>query len=329
MIKKAVFTLILFLLVLPGCHRSAKDKRKLAVELYVNAMVSRSGKLDDQAIADLKNSVKVDPEFTLAHSMMGQIYKDSGQYELAATSYEKACALNRWSFTNHFSLGEVYFTLEKFEDAKNKFGRAVLIKPEHVQANFNLGACYYETDDFANALKYYSRAADLDPQNDLILSLMGDMQGLLENPEAALASYRKSLDINPDQPKIMINMAKIYLSTGRYDPANLLLKKAIELDNKDPYPHFCLGYIALQKDQPEKAWENYQEALNLDGDNFQALNGAAVSNIFMHYKDPKNLSKIKAAVNYWQRSLAINPDQNDIKDKLAKYQKILDDAPVE
>ncbi len=322
---KLIIFIIALLITIGGCQRPAVNRRNLATEYYVNAMVSKAGKLDDRAIEELKESVRVDPEFMLAHSMMGQLYKDQGHYELAAQAYEKACALNRWNFTNHFDLGEIYFTLEKFDLAKNKFGRAVLIDPDHSQANFNLGACYYETNDLNNALRYYGRASELDPKNDLILALMGDLYGQLKNPQQALAEYRKSLDINPNQPQIMINMAKIYLITGSYDPAKLLLKKAIELQKNDPHPHFCLGYIALQQDEPQNAWQHYHQALALDDKHYQAMNGLAVANILIHRQDQKDPSRIKSAINFWQRSLAINPAQQDIENKIQQYQKILEE----
>jgi Tfp pilus assembly protein PilF len=50
----------------------------------------------DLAIAQLKNTLEMDPNFSLAHSLLGQAYQHKGLYEEAKLEFQKAARV-RWT----------------------------------------------------------------------------------------------------------------------------------------------------------------------------------------------------------------------------------------
>ena len=119
-----------------------------AIHHYVNALSLDAADLHDDAVQELQAAVKVDQEFSLAYSMLGDLYRQQGRYEQAAGAYEFACRLDPWAFNDHLNLGQVYQLLKQFVRALEVLKRACLLKPENVTANYSLGVCYYETGDY-------------------------------------------------------------------------------------------------------------------------------------------------------------------------------------
>ena len=94
--------------VLSGC---GEQQRVGPVDLYVDAvMLNELGK-NAQAIEKLEESVELNEQFSLAHSLLGDIYQQLEDYPASESSYEKAAGLNRWSFKDYFNLGEVRYVL--------------------------------------------------------------------------------------------------------------------------------------------------------------------------------------------------------------------------
>jgi tetratricopeptide (TPR) repeat protein len=94
------------------CSGCAQQQDK-AVDLYVDAVMYKEFQQNDLAIEKLNSAVKENKKFSLAYSLLGDIYQEMKEYEKSANSYEMAAELNPWSFRDYFSLGKVYEIMEK------------------------------------------------------------------------------------------------------------------------------------------------------------------------------------------------------------------------
>jgi tetratricopeptide (TPR) repeat protein len=90
------------LLICAGCAQQEQ-----AVSLYVDAVMLREMDETEKAVDKLNSAVKLNPKFSLAHSLLGDVYQERQEYEESADSYEKATELNPWSFHDFFNLGRV------------------------------------------------------------------------------------------------------------------------------------------------------------------------------------------------------------------------------
>ena len=152
--------------LLVGCNPFQHWKHEKAVDHYVSALSLESADFDQDAIFQLEKAVQLDPDFALAHSRLGDVYREQGQYDQAANAYESACRLDPWAFPDHLNLGQVYKILERFSDAIRVLRRACQLRPDNASANYTLGACYYETENYEQAKTYCTRAAQIEPNNE-------------------------------------------------------------------------------------------------------------------------------------------------------------------
>ncbi|MBN2212206.1 MAG: tetratricopeptide repeat protein [Sedimentisphaerales bacterium] len=308
---------VVSLAFLAGCTMPWDHRR--AVESYVNALTFESQAQDEQAIAELQEAVRLDHNFALAHSLLGDIYRENGQYEEAASAYESACELDPWAFGDHFHLGQVYQALKRFVDAIRPLTRAVQLQPEHPQANFSLAVCYYETGDYQQAQLYGRRAADLDPANADFLAVLGNIYDKTEDDYQAINTYKQALEFDDDNIDVMLRLGAVYSRMKRYDPAQLILEKAVATDPAAAGPHLALAYCLIGKRDLPSAQSHYQTTLSIDPENYQAYNGLGVTAMMQYIEDRSQNELAEKALENWHRSLEINPDQPKIQNLIARY----------
>ena len=68
-----IITLAGLLLLGAGCNN-----RERAAELFTDAVMLNESEDKSEAIEKLKNAIDLYPEFSMAHSMLGDIYQETG-----------------------------------------------------------------------------------------------------------------------------------------------------------------------------------------------------------------------------------------------------------
>jgi len=327
------FCFLLFTLFSGGCAQKQR-----VVELYVDAVMLRELDEKDKAIEKLDLAVRSNENFSLAYSLLGEIYQEIKDYEKSAASYEKAPALNPWAFKDYFNLGRAYKTLKKFAQAVRAYGRACELKPNHLEAHINAAKSHYEMKDYNSALAYGKRAEQIDQNVGEIQKLLGDIYKLQKDYDQSVAAYKRSLEIDSNDPEVMISLAVAYLRTNRNEPAKELLTSVIQIQPDNNAAHQYLGYyylrlysqtiaaykrelkidsdntellISLKEDVDkavDKAMESYRRAIEINDKDWQAYRGLGVAYMLMGINNKDETLKAKA-VQQWHISLDIKPDQ--------------------
>ncbi len=120
-------------------------------------------------------------------------------------------------------------------------------------------------------------------------------------PEGALVA-------DADNPEVMLAMALAYINDGSYEQAKEQLTSLINIrpDNNTAYQY--LGYCHLKLQQPDEALTAYARAIELNDADWQAHRGLGVAYMLKSIAD-KDDSLRQKAVQQWQRSLEVKPDQ--------------------
>jgi len=319
--------LLLVVVLLGGCLRPWWHSRR-AVKQYAAALAFYDADFEEDALVQLRQAVRLDSDFTLAHSMLGDLYRRRGRFNRAAAAYENACRLDPYAFDDHLHLGQVYRLLERFGDAVGILRRACQLRPNSADANYNLGVCYYQTEKYDLAAAFCSRAAELAPNNREIRIGLGDIYGRTGAAYRSVQAYKQALEIDPNQYDVMIRLGMVYLHMERFEPARFILDKAVAAAPRETEPYIALAYCLLYLQELPAALQHYRCALRLDPDSYAAHNGVGVSYMMMYLDEPEKIQYALDALECWHRSLEINPDQPKIKSLLAKYRRRLPSRPT-
>jgi superkiller protein 3 len=301
----------LALLFFAGCQ-----SRQQAVELYVDAVMLKELNENEKAVQKLDKAITIDKHFSLAHSLLGEIYEQMKDYPKAAASYQNATQLNPWSFKDYFSLGRVYQTMKEFTLAVNAYRRAAQLKPDHLEANLNTAKCLYQINDYNEALVYGKKAEQINPDIGELQQLLGNIYDSQKDYEQSVRSYKRALEINGNDPAVMMSLAIAYLRTNRNEPAKELLKTVTRLQPANSSAWQYLGYCFLRLDDLNQAIVNYRKAIEINSRDWEAYRGLGVAYMLTALNDDDAGLKTQA-IELWRQSLNIKPDQPK-RDRLVK-----------
>jgi len=254
---------------------SATMHTRLAVE-YIKKTDSL-----DKAVEELKESVKLDPEAADSHLFLALIYASKGQDELSNQEYEKALTIAQKKDPQNIDiykgLGEVYLSQKKINDAIGVYKAILNISSQDAEAHYYLGSIYSD-------------------QN--------------KNKEA-IVEFKAAIKIKPDYADALNSLAYVYSEEGiNLGEAEVLIKKALEIDQNNAYYVDTLGWIYFKKRKIDDAIKQLEKALALTSDPV----------IADHLGDAYfKKGKLNQAKEKWEESLRLNPDQEAVKNKIEKH----------
>jgi eukaryotic-like serine/threonine-protein kinase len=253
-----------------------------------------------EALKDLENSTKEDPEFALAFSWMAETYSRLGYDNEAEQSARRAVELSEnlppaekyLIAANHFRIAKDY---PKAIEAYQKLAKA---SPDNPGIQSALGSIYENSGDFAKAREFYQKLLAANPKDITTLLAMSRVEILSGNPQASL------------------------------DPLNRGLSLAIQMENQEQKGTILhvLGAAYSYLNKPDDALQNYQQALKMRRRLGQKKGIADSLNMIAETYDV--LGKSDLAVKNYNDALQIYReivDQQDIGNVLANLGQYYDD----
>ena len=110
-------------------------------------------------------------------------------------------------------------------------------------------------------------AETLDPENNLVWVQLGlyHCSATPPNYEAALPAFTKAILLKPEHPQGVVNLAKVYISTGSVDLAHTMLNQLTQDSGWDvPEAWYYLGKVCEMQGREERAKECWVYALSLE-----------------------------------------------------------------
>ncbi|MDZ4836132.1 MAG: tetratricopeptide repeat protein [Candidatus Melainabacteria bacterium] len=172
--------------------------------------------LDETAILEEKQAIKLDPKFHLPHIVLGQIYANQGKFEEAIKEFKTAAELKPDSFSTQIDLGQIYLKTGALDDALKAYRRATEIKPDKATAYINMGVVQQNLGDYPAAIE-------------------SELKGI-------------SLQKNPyELQAASLNLANVYADSGESDKAIKYYQDAYKLNPNDVMPLSGIGWMQSAK----------------------------------------------------------------------------------
>src|SRR5688572_30546249 len=317
--------LALVVAVAAGCapgwreRRANRQNAPKAVSQYVTAVRAYEQGNDQRAIESLERATKADPDLTMARGMLGDLYRSKGEYGKAVPQYEAMTRLDPYTPANHYKLGIAYQFLRRLEDAAASYLRALKLDPKDANTNMNLGLVYLALGQVDDAVRYTEKATLLDPESPAAFSNLGVALESAREYARAETAYRRSLDLDPLQQQTLLNLGLNLIQQNKGADAVSIMERVLKNDDS-PLTHKRYGDALARAGRYEEAVKQYQLAVERDPRFYQALNEIGWVRIAEYRKGLElDDSKRKSAIEHWQRSLKIRPDQPRIQTAIADW----------
>ena len=187
----------------------------------------------DQAEAEFKQALTVDPLNASAHRGLGDVERNRKHWPEAETFYKKAIELRPKDWDLHFALGNSYFRQSRYTEAEQAFAAVIKLAPDCHFGYRSLGGIYHMQGRFAEASAEYQKALQIKPSaitySNLGTSLF--FQGLYQQSVVAM---EKAVELSANNTQNWINLGDAYRWTpGKEDKAKESYQTAIQMIRRD------------------------------------------------------------------------------------------------
>ena len=321
--RKSVYAVTIAAAAVIGCRRETAYTAPKATQLYVDgATAYRSGDRDS-AKKQLVAATQANSNLRMARSLLGDLYRDEGNYNAAVPQYEALVRLDPYSVSSHYRLGVAYQMVRRLDDAANTYRRAIVLDPNDYRSNMNLGLVYLSVGRIDDAVQYLERATRIqskaaDAWSNLAVAL--DARGSYVLAEGA---YRKALELDGSRTTVGVNLANNLVSQNKSSEAVTLMEQLLRDQSADtPAARAVYGAALGSSKRYEESLNQFDMALRATPNFYPALNSKGFT-LIKQYEDGAQLDeKLKnRAVDCWRQSLKIMSPQPAISEAMARWQK--------
>jgi tetratricopeptide (TPR) repeat protein len=197
------------------------------------------------------------------HTNLGTVYDGRGMYDEAIAEFKKALAIDPNYPRALFNLGVTYAKKGMFDEAITQYKKALSNQPDYAKAHQNLGNAYAKTGKFDEAIYQYRKALSLNEDNVDARTNLGiayEKKGLLDE---AIIQYKKVLSNRPNHVKAHYNLGNAYGKTGRFDEAVAQFRKVLSIDPKYAFAHRGLAVVYAERRMFDEAISELVKAQGL------------------------------------------------------------------
>lgn len=319
-------------LILSGCQVGPHSvpRPEVATEFYVQSQLHLDADDEAAALAALLAAVEADPELSVAHAAIGDIYRERGDYPMAVRAYEQAVEVNPWNFRNHYNCASLHQALASIEKAVDAIGRhlrraielyerAIVLDRTDYDSHLNLGVCHFQLGQYDRAAEACQQAIDLNEAMPDAYTNLGVVYHQLGRNYDAIAMYNKSLERDGLQPLVLMNLGDSYIRVGKYPSAIRSYQQALELAPASPTALERLGFCHYFTGDYGKARKYYGAALTADERLAPAHRGLGIVCLTLYLKDRTSDRLRQEGLAHLRTSLQFDPDQPRLDTLIAKY----------
>ncbi len=208
------------------------------------------------------------PDFQVARMLLGGIYEDGKNYEMAVSAYSSLSPDSPLKLNAELQVAENLDRLKRTDEATAFLKKVIARHPRNPQIRMVLGNILRGRSKFAEAAKAYSEAVKLvgkpTKRDWTLFYFRGISYERTKRWDLAEADFKLSLKLNPDQPSVMNYLGYSWVEQGRNLAAAFqILKKAVELRPNDGYIVDSLGWAYYHTGRYDKAVEQLERAVQL------------------------------------------------------------------
>lgn len=217
---------------------------------------------------------------------------------------------------SHYIMAVVYDRQGSYDKAIAEYKAALKADPENSSIYVNLASSYIKNNEVLRAIEELQLAIKYNPDAVEPHALLAILYSVQSKSEAANREYEVALQnaskIEPKNPELYKTLGSIYLQEKRYDAAQQMYKRMLELMPDDAQAHFFMADIYEQSHQRALAEEELKKSLAIDPDYSEALNYLG----YLYIEDNRNLPAAEAMI---KKALEIQPENGAYLDSLGWF----------
>ena len=186
----------------------------------------------------------------------------------AKARFEEAVRLDGKLWEAWHDLGVLRGRAGDDDGAIEAFGKAIAINPAHTPSRLARAEAHRRAGHTGDARADYQAilvgALPDDPLRQDAAARVASLLRGSDDHDDAIDVLRATLRTSGPSSKIYTELGLVYLAQGREELADLVLRKALELDSKDPATHNALALLAQRQGKSQEAFDRFDRATAID-----------------------------------------------------------------
>jgi len=264
-----------------------------------------------KAITQFETLAKLGNEDVLTLYYLGNAYEDLGKYDKAVVEYKKIIAKNDKSSEPYFRIADIYEKTGKIKKNVEYFEKAFERNKDNEDYYTLLAAVYLDIKEYEKAAQTYRAGIEIFPESPKLLFEIGMIYDKMKNYDKALEVFYKLLKLDPKSVEALNYIGYYYADKDikeKLPEAEILLKKALELEPANGYYTDSLAWIYFRQEKYKEAKEKIVESIKQVKDKDKTVD----MEILEHAGDiSAKLGEKVQALDYYKASIKASKDKED------------------
>ncbi|MCY4643068.1 MAG: tetratricopeptide repeat protein [Bacteriovoracales bacterium] len=232
----------------------------------------------------------------------GKMYCESGDLQKALTCLNEVIEHNPKSYDAFYIIGNIFHQNGDIEKAVKAFSKVLELEPGHTDAAIGLSVLYNDIGKYKEAQEVFERAHE-----KVKTTRKNNVEHLLG--QSSPVKMSSDPHINKKFAYKHYELADLYMSYGRYDEALIEYNKTVALDPNNLEAGIKSCKVYAKKGFISKALDELRR-LKVENPSYYPARVALGVLYFGH-------GKVIEAQTEWQKTLALDPDNEEAKMYLA------------
>jgi cellulose synthase operon protein C len=234
------------------------------------ALLDLRAKMPDQAESNLKKAAAVDPKSINAPMTLGEFYQTHGRLPEAEQQFRHAIEVAPTDPSPRAVLAQLLMQEGKKADAESLLRETKKDIPDNGQAYRMLGDYYFAIGDLDKATDEYASLYSDHPNDLQVKKNYIELLILKNRLDEAGKLDQQVLKANPHDTEALVYQGQIQLKQNNATGAVETLKNALQSDSDNALAHYQLGVAYAAQNDQLRAEKEWQEAIRLKPDLFDA-----------------------------------------------------------
>lgn len=225
-------------------------------------------KKPDQALARVRETLKVTPANIVAQGLLGEILMIQGQYPEAVAQFRETLRLSPKLVPVYKNLAKAQLLMKDVKAAEQTYRDGIQAVGGDTGLRIELANLYQQAGKTDETIHEYEEALKHDPEskllaNNLAMLLVSHRQDKKSIDRAA--QLVEPLNRRSDNATYLDTLGWVRYKRGEYDSAIQVLEQAIIQVPKEPILHYHLGMAYYNKGDKARARKHLEYAVNTNG----------------------------------------------------------------
>ena len=255
---------------------------------------------------------------TVTYINIGNIYANTGNFDVAEVYYRKALDLRKESVIGHNNIGKIFMVKGNFDSAYHYINEAYKLDTLSPEPQFTFAQMYQRKGDIKESIKWLEKLTAFAPNYNNASQMLQEMknappQQLLQQQQNNNQQQQMPVlkDENLEKLRVLEESSYKNYKAKNYDKAIEELTELIKIapDRSSGY-YNNIGMCYMDREMYPKAIENFEKAAQKD-----AKFSSAYNNMGTCYERMNNIPKAKES---YSKAVEVDPNNELAKQNLAK-----------